>query len=73
MSCGGVVTASIGVATFETNTLPIDPDALIAKADEMLYEAKRSGRNRVVTWPPQSTPSLQPDDRPQANRAEPRR
>ena len=47
----GVVTASIGVAT----ALPsADPDAtglaaLVAGADAALYEAKRGGRNRVVT------------------------
>ena len=47
---GGVVTASIGLATFDGEALPEDPLLLIAKADEMLYEAKRQGRNRVVSW-----------------------
>ncbi len=37
------VTISIGVAEFKT-----DDDNIIEKADEMLYEAKRRGRNRVV-------------------------
>jgi diguanylate cyclase (GGDEF)-like protein len=50
-ACGGVVTASIGVATFEAKALPDDPQALIAKSDELLYEAKRLGRNQVVSWP----------------------
>jgi diguanylate cyclase (GGDEF)-like protein len=47
----GVVTASVGVATYDANTLPDDPQALIAKADAMLYAAKRTGRNRVISWP----------------------
>jgi diguanylate cyclase len=41
----GTVTMSVGVACTEG---PIDPDALIARADAALYRAKNSGRNRVV-------------------------
>ena len=40
------VTISIGVAATRGET--IDPVELIQKADDRLYEAKRSGRNRVV-------------------------
>jgi len=39
------VTSSIGVATYPDDGL--DPDSLLAKADAALYEAKRSGRNRI--------------------------
>lgn len=39
------VTISIGAATFEP---PMTRDALIEKADEQLYRAKRAGRNTVV-------------------------
>lgn len=38
------VTASIGVATLERDR---DIDAFIARADQAMYRAKRSGRNRV--------------------------
>lgn len=39
------VTSSIGVATYPDDGL--HPDPLLAKADAALYEAKRSGRNRI--------------------------
>ena len=38
------VTVSIGVATVLTDSL----DGMVRKADELLYQAKESGRNRVV-------------------------
>lgn len=45
-SPSGIVTISVGVASAvpETET----PAPLVAKADALLYQAKRSGRNRVV-------------------------
>ena len=44
------VTASIGVSTWLG---PNDgPDALLRRADEALYVAKRSGRNCAAAWEP---------------------
>jgi len=40
------ISATFGVAGSESDELK-DFDALIRKADEMLYEAKRAGRNCV--------------------------
>lgn len=45
----GLVTVSMGVATFEPGDTP---ETLIERADERLYEAKRTGRNRVVAESP---------------------
>jgi len=42
------VTVSAGVATLSCTGRSKDPNTLIARADERLYEAKRNGRNRVV-------------------------
>jgi diguanylate cyclase (GGDEF)-like protein len=39
------VTSSVGIASFPDDGL--HPDTLLAKADAALYEAKRSGRNRI--------------------------
>lgn len=47
----GRVTISIGVATFPAQAE--DARELVARADLALYEAKRLGRNRVVSFSPQ--------------------
>jgi two-component system cell cycle response regulator len=40
------VTLSLGVATFPSSKV-VDIDSLFRQADEALYRAKQSGRNRV--------------------------
>jgi diguanylate cyclase (GGDEF)-like protein len=47
---GGKVTVSLGVATFSDQDG--DSNALIGRADEALYRAKETGRNRVVRAEP---------------------
>lgn len=42
----GRITASFGIATFQPNDIPA---SLIERADQCLYAAKRTGRNRVVS------------------------
>jgi PleD family two-component response regulator len=42
---GDAVTFSIGVATFPVP--PASVDEMILRADELMYEAKRSGRGQV--------------------------
>ncbi len=45
------VTASLGVATLEVGADETTVDALLHAADAALYDAKRSGRNKVVVSP----------------------
>jgi diguanylate cyclase (GGDEF)-like protein len=44
--CGWPVTFSIGIASYPA--APDDLDALLEKADGLMYEAKRRGRDRIV-------------------------
>jgi two-component system, cell cycle response regulator len=50
------VTASVGVAAYPDSG--VDPRTLLAAADEALYEAKATGKNRVVL----SAPSVVPNE-----------
>ena len=44
------VTASFGVCGFAaTPSQSITPDSLIKQVDELLYQAKKEGRNRVIS------------------------
>jgi diguanylate cyclase (GGDEF)-like protein len=45
------VTASLGVAALPAGTTTQDGATLIGRADAALYEAKRSGRNKVILAP----------------------
>jgi diguanylate cyclase (GGDEF)-like protein len=54
---GVKVTASFGVAQFEAGLA--DPPALVEKADQALYRAKETGRNRVVAAPKPPLPMQQ--------------
>jgi two-component system, cell cycle response regulator len=49
---GGAVTISAGVATWDGDE---PADSLLRRADEALYEAKRTGRDRVLAAPPPAT------------------
>lgn len=52
----GNVTASFGIATFEPGD---DQDTLFIRADSLLYQAKKGGRNRIVASP--GTPLKSPE------------
>lgn len=47
-------TTSLGLAAFDGTGAPLRPEELLARADQALYRAKRSGRNRVEVWTPET-------------------
>ncbi|MBP5856912.1 PleD family two-component system response regulator [Marivibrio halodurans] len=50
------ITISVGVAMFDGATDSVE--SIIKKADDALYEAKRSGRNKAVGWQPEGFTTL---------------
>jgi diguanylate cyclase (GGDEF)-like protein len=46
----GVVTASLGIATFDPAADAFDAEELIRRADQALYQAKRAGRDRSLVY-----------------------
>ncbi len=44
------ITSSIGVVMYSAEDDHLSPDALLQRADEALYRAKRAGRNRYVVY-----------------------
>ncbi len=56
---GAGVTASFGVAAADPAGQPVTADAVIRRADDELYRAKRDGRDRVRTAPAASGPRLE--------------
>jgi diguanylate cyclase (GGDEF)-like protein/PAS domain S-box-containing protein len=46
----GIVTVSIGIASYAGTILHRHDDQLLQRADEALYDAKAAGRDRVTGW-----------------------
>jgi diguanylate cyclase (GGDEF)-like protein len=57
---GGVVTVSIGVSGYDPEISVADPHAILNWGDKLLYEAKRTGKNKSVSKPISSTHAIVP-------------
>jgi diguanylate cyclase (GGDEF)-like protein len=69
-SCGGVVTASAGIAITGSKDTGYDPASLIRTADDLLYEAKRTGRNQVMSSAARPADPVPPPIHSEESRAE---
>ncbi|WDR04823.1 diguanylate cyclase [Devosia rhodophyticola] len=49
-STKGVVTVSIGLATYDPSAMHRRASEILTRADEALYDAKAAGRDRVTGW-----------------------
>jgi diguanylate cyclase len=55
-----VVPATVSVGVAGTSSWPVDPDALIGRADAACYRAKEGGRDRVEAEPAAAAPAAAP-------------
>ena len=49
------ITVSLGVTTFEPGQIQSSLDRLLGQADQALYRAKQTGRNRIWVWQDEET------------------
>ncbi len=56
-SAAGLVTVSIGVATFDPQEDNFNADELVSRADHALYQAKEAGRDRVCVFSGPAAPA----------------
>lgn len=62
----GVVTVSVGIASYSGATFDRDETELIRRADQALYDAKAAGRDRVTGW--RGTEDVAPRERYESSR-----
>lgn len=62
----GVITVSVGIASYSGATFDRDEAELIRRADQALYDAKAAGRDRVTGW--RGTEDVVPRERYETSR-----